>query len=64
MEDSLTRHLIEVFLPSVGPTVLEVEAKNQAVRWLESIAQTVGAGSRLVPFGSMQTGLALRNAGL
>ncbi|GAA6037661.1 hypothetical protein JCM8097_002272 [Rhodosporidiobolus ruineniae] len=58
----LTHYLQASFVPSVVPQPDEYQAKEQARVYLEKLAEQVSPGARLLPFGSMANGFALKNS--
>ncbi|GAA5985246.1 hypothetical protein JCM11641_003648 [Rhodosporidiobolus odoratus] len=58
----LTHYLVASFVPSVVPQPEEYAAKEQARVYLEKLAEQVSPGARLLPFGSMANGFALKNS--
>ncbi|BGP19910.1 hypothetical protein JCM10213_008615 [Rhodosporidiobolus nylandii] len=58
----LTHYLVASFVPSVVPQPDEYAAKEQARVFLEKLAEQVSPGARLLPFGSMANGFALKNS--
>ncbi|GAA6020372.1 hypothetical protein JCM10207_002086 [Rhodosporidiobolus poonsookiae] len=58
----LTDYLQASFVPSVVPQPEEYQAKEQARVFLEKLAEQVSPGARLLPFGSMANGFALKNS--
>ncbi|KAI8452376.1 hypothetical protein BY996DRAFT_4584636 [Phakopsora pachyrhizi] len=58
----LAAYITQVFLPSVLPTPEEYQVKEQTRQYLETLADKVSKGARLLPFGSIASGLALRNS--
>ncbi|KAG0654967.1 hypothetical protein C6P46_001306 [Rhodotorula mucilaginosa] len=59
----LTHYLESTFVPSVVPQPDEYHAKDQARQYLEKLADQVSPGAKLLPFGSMANGFALKNSG-
>ncbi|GAA5888496.1 hypothetical protein JCM6882_008643, partial [Rhodosporidiobolus microsporus] len=60
--EGLTHYLQSSFVPSVVPQQDEYQAKEQARVYLEKLAEQVSPGARLLPFGSMANGFALKNS--
>ncbi|KNZ62549.1 hypothetical protein VP01_1256g5 [Puccinia sorghi] len=61
----LATYITQVFLPSVLPTPEEYQIKEQTRQYLETLADRISKGARLLPFGSIglsASGLALRNS--
>lgn len=58
----LARAMIEILEPML-PTDREYEIKEATRRQLEQLAARVCPGARLLAFGSMANGFALRNSG-
>ncbi|GAA5990496.1 hypothetical protein JCM10908_007400 [Rhodotorula pacifica] len=58
----LTHYLESTFVPSVVPQPDEYHAKDQARQYLEKLADQVSPGAKLLPFGSMANGFALKNS--
>ncbi|KAM0786095.1 hypothetical protein ACM66B_006906 [Microbotryomycetes sp. NB124-2] len=58
----LAHYLTVTFAPQVQPLADEYTAKESARVFLEQLAQQVSPGARLLPFGSMANGFALRNS--
>ncbi|GAA5869472.1 hypothetical protein JCM8547_001499 [Rhodosporidiobolus lusitaniae] len=58
----LTHYLQSSFVPSVVPQPDEYAAKEQARVYLEKLADQVSPGAKLLPFGSMANGFALKNS--
>ncbi|BGP35189.1 hypothetical protein JCM10296v2_007021 [Rhodotorula toruloides] len=58
----LTHYLQSTFVPSVVPQQDEYDAKEQARQYLEKLADQVSPGAKLLPFGSMANGFALKNS--
>ncbi|GAA5966982.1 hypothetical protein JCM3765_004421 [Sporobolomyces pararoseus] len=58
----LSEYLEQNFVPSVVPLPEEYQAKEQARQYLEKLVQTISPGSKLLPFGSMANGFALKNS--
>ncbi|KAK4048449.1 hypothetical protein OIV83_004795 [Microbotryomycetes sp. JL201] len=58
----LAHYLTATFAPQVQPLADEYTAKESARVFLEQLAQQVAPGARLLPFGSMANGFALRNS--
>ncbi|EGF99944.1 uncharacterized protein MELLADRAFT_112216 [Melampsora larici-populina 98AG31] len=58
----LAAYITQIFLPSVLPTAEEYQIKEQTRQYLETLADKVSPGARLLPFGSIASGLALRNS--
>ncbi|POW04390.1 hypothetical protein PSTT_10418 [Puccinia striiformis] len=58
----LAAYITQVFLPSVLPTPEEYQIKEQTRQYLETLADRISKGARLLPFGSIASGLALRNS--
>ncbi|GAA6060895.1 hypothetical protein JCM10212_000178 [Sporobolomyces blumeae] len=58
----LTEYLEANFVPSVVPQPDEYQAKEQARQFLEKLADQVSPGAKLLPFGSMANGFALKNS--
>ncbi|BGP43292.1 hypothetical protein JCM10449v2_007323 [Rhodotorula kratochvilovae] len=58
----LTHYLVASFVPSVVPQPEEYHAKEQARQYLEKLAHQVSPGAKLLPFGSMANGFALKNS--
>ncbi|GAA5938480.1 hypothetical protein JCM1841_006107 [Sporobolomyces salmonicolor] len=58
----LSHYLEANFVPSVVPQPDEYQAKEQARQFLEKLADQVSPGAKLLPFGSMANGFALKNS--
>ncbi|GAA97964.1 uncharacterized protein L969DRAFT_92111 [Mixia osmundae IAM 14324] len=58
----LSAYLQSSFLPSVLPTADEYQMKEQTRIYLQTLANRVSPGAKLLPFGSMANGFALRNS--
>ncbi|GAA5856178.1 hypothetical protein JCM9279_000927 [Rhodotorula babjevae] len=58
----LTHYLEATFVPSVVPQPDEYQAKELARQYLEKLAAQVSPGAKLLPFGSMANGFALKNS--
>ncbi|GAA5917792.1 hypothetical protein JCM8208_002799 [Rhodotorula glutinis] len=58
----LTHYLEATFVPSVVPQPDEYQAKELARQYLEQLAAQVSPGAKLLPFGSMANGFALKNS--
>ncbi|GAA6058152.1 hypothetical protein JCM3770_001951 [Rhodotorula araucariae] len=58
----LTHYLVASFVPSVVPQPEEYLAKEHARQYLEKLAHQVSPGAKLLPFGSMANGFALKNS--
>ncbi|GAA5903222.1 uncharacterized protein JCM6883_002733 [Sporobolomyces salmoneus] len=58
----LSEYLEANFVPSVVPQPEEYQAKEQARQYLEKLVQQISPGAKLLPFGSMANGFALKNS--
>ncbi|GAA6007389.1 hypothetical protein JCM11491_004145 [Sporobolomyces phaffii] len=58
----LSEYLEANFVPSVVPQPDEYAAKEHARQYLEKLADQVSPGAKLLPFGSMANGFALKNS--
>ncbi|SCV73090.1 BQ2448_7015 [Microbotryum intermedium] len=58
----LAHYLEHTLVPSVVPMPDEYDAKEQARIYLEKLADEVSHGAKLLPFGSMANGFALKNS--
>ncbi|GAA6005322.1 uncharacterized protein JCM10292_005381 [Rhodotorula paludigena] len=59
---ALSHYLESSFVPSVVPQPDEYHAKEHARQYLEQLADQVSPGAKLLPFGSMANGFALKNS--
>ncbi|KAK4052284.1 hypothetical protein OIO90_004365 [Microbotryomycetes sp. JL221] len=58
----LSTYLTTTFAPQVQPLAEEYMAKESARVFLEQLANRVSPGAKLLPFGSMANGFALKNS--
>ncbi|GAA5878104.1 hypothetical protein JCM16303_002847 [Sporobolomyces ruberrimus] len=58
----LSEYLEANFVPSVVPQPEEYAAKDQARQYLEKLVDQISPGAKLMPFGSMANGFALKNS--
>lgn len=65
--EAFARELSDVlqhtFIPSILPTAEEYQIKESARKFLETLAERVSPGAKLLPFGSQANGMALKNSG-